>query len=301
MVKKKGEDGSVQQEAYKKQKNLTGLQFLTELPNFVLVLISAVVSQSLIVWLDFIDTFGNVLSEGLVILQSRRLSRDLRYEFNYGVGKLEAMTVLFTGAIELSGLACISVVSVMQLIEPEKPSDFLIFVVVLKVVNVLFDLWFLRGQAKIRKANPSTIAESEYVGNAGALAFDAGALLALLAVWLLRGHRVSWYVSPALSLLIAIIMAVFCIRHVRHAMGELEDKTLPEEDQVKILKILNRHHDEYSSFDSIRSRYNGTTVTVDLVLTFEDSTTYQQIEKFRNDVQQELAEEIPNCCVSVIV
>ena len=288
----------MQQEAYKKQEKITGLQFLTELPNFVLVLASAVASHSLIVWLDFVDTLGNLLSEGIVTVQSRRMSRDLRYEYNYGVGKIEALTALFTGAIELGGLLCIAAVSVMQLITPESPSELLIYVVALKVVNVLFDLWFLRGQAKIRAANPSTIAESEYTGNIGALAFDAGALL---AVWLLRGHRAAWYVSPALSLVIALVMTVFCVKHIRRAMTELADRTLPEEAQLKILKVLNRHNGQYRSFDSVRSRYTGTTVTVDLAVTFDEGATYRQIEDFRDAVQRELAEEIPNCRVSVIV
>ena len=87
-----GRRDTVQQEAYKKQESITGLQFLTELPNFVLVLASAVASHSLIVWLDFVDTLGNLLSEAIVAAQSRRMSRDLRYEYNYGVGKIEALT-----------------------------------------------------------------------------------------------------------------------------------------------------------------------------------------------------------------
>ena len=291
----------MQQEAYKRQQRITGLQLLSELPNFVLVLLSAIVSHSLIVWLDFVDTLGNLLSEVIVTVQSRRMSRDLRYEYNYGVGKVEALTAFFTGAIELSGLLCIAVVSVMQIVSPESPSDLLIYVVALKVVNVLFDLWFLRGQAKIRAVNPSAIAETEYLGNIGALAFDGGALLALLAVWLLREHHVSWYVSPVLSLVIALVMMVFCVKQIHHAMMELADKTLPEEEQLKILKVLNRHNGEYRRFDSIRSRYTGTTVTVDLAVTFDEETTNRQKEAFRDAVQRELVEEIPNCCVSVIV
>lgn len=291
----------MQQEAYKKQQKITGLQLLSELPNFVLVLLSAIVSRSLIVWLDFVDTLGNLLSEAIVTVQSRRMSRDLRYEYNYGVGKVEALTAFFTCAIELGGLLCIAVVSVMQIVSPERPSDLLIYVVALKVVNVLFDFWFMRGQAKIRAVNPSAIAESEYMGNIGALAFDGSALLTLLAVWLLRGHHISWYVSPVLSLVIALVMMVFCVKQIRHAMMELEDKTLPEEEQLKILKVLNRHNGEYRSFDSIRSRYTGTSVTVDLAVTFDEGATYRQIEAFRDAVQRELAEEIPNCRVSVIV
>lgn len=42
-------------------------------------------------------------------------------------------------------------------------------------------------------------------------------------------------------------------------------------------------------------------MTVDLAVAFDEGTTYRQIEDFRDAVQRELAEEIPNCRVSVIV
>ena len=56
-----------QQSVYKKQQKLTGVQFLMELPNFAAICISAILSHSMLVWLDFIDSLGNVMSELLVI------------------------------------------------------------------------------------------------------------------------------------------------------------------------------------------------------------------------------------------
>lgn len=291
----------MQQNVYKEQEKISVMAFLAELPNFVLVLLSAIASQSLIVWLDFIDSMGNVLSEGIVVVQSHRMRRDLRYEYNYGVGKIEAMTAFFTAAIELGGLLCIFVVSAIQLAAPEKPSDLLIYVVALKVVNVAVDSWFVYGQAKIQKNHPSVMTESELTECWGALAFDAGAMVALLVVWLLRESWISWYVSPVISLVTALVMIIFCFKHIRRAVEELMDRTLPEEQQMKILKVLNRHNEEYSSFGSIRSRCTGAVVTIDLAVQFEENTTYRQIEAFRNALQQELEAEIPNCHVSVVV
>ena len=89
-----------QQSVYKKQQKLTGVQFLMELPNFAAICISAILSHSLLVWLDFIDSLGNVMSELLVIILSRKMCRDLRYEYNYGVGKIEAMTTLLCDSIQ---------------------------------------------------------------------------------------------------------------------------------------------------------------------------------------------------------
>ena len=131
--------------AYKNQEKLSSFSFLSEVPNFIAVTISALLSQSLLTWLDFVDSFGNMVSDGLVVIQSRKMSRDLRYEYNYGVGKLEAMTAFSCQSIGLGGLLCIILISMMQLVHPEKPSDLLIYVVALKVVNVAVDIVFWQG------------------------------------------------------------------------------------------------------------------------------------------------------------
>ena len=69
-----------QNKSYQNQQKVSFLSFLTELPNFVAVTVSAILSGSLIVWMDFVDSLGNVLNTGLVAFLSHRLRRNLKYE-----------------------------------------------------------------------------------------------------------------------------------------------------------------------------------------------------------------------------
>lgn len=265
------------------------------------VTISAIASQSLIVWLDFIDSLGDVMSNCLVVILSRKISRDLRYEYNYGVGKIEAMTALLCESIKMCGLLLVMGFSVAQLFSPDKPSDLLLYVVFLKVLNVIIDVAFLREQAKIKKESSTHITESEYIAQASALLFDVAALVSLLCVWLMRNNVVSWYISPILSMIIAVFMFIICVKHVRHAISDLLDKTLPEKEQMKILKVLTKHDAEYSSFESIKTRYNGMDVQIDLFVSFFPNTSFEEISCFQRSVQEELSEEIENCHVAVVI
>ena len=77
---------------YKKQQNLSFVQFLSETPSFVAVLVSAILSRTILVFVDLLDSFGNLFRTAMVTVLSRKLSKDLRYEYNYGVGKIEAIT-----------------------------------------------------------------------------------------------------------------------------------------------------------------------------------------------------------------
>lgn len=290
-----------QQEVYNKQKKLSLAVMIYDMPNMIAVTISAFVSNSLIVWLDFIDSLSGIISDLIVVLLSRKMSRDLRYEYNYGVGKIEAMTALMSEGLEVFGLLIVLGFSVYQLFFPEKPSELLIFVVVLKVLNVCVDAVFLKKQCDINKLGDTHVTQSEVLSEIASLLFDAAALVSLLFVWLLRGNIVSWYISPIFSLVIASVLIVMCIKHIRHAVFELADKTLPEEEQLKILKVLAKHDKEYSSFGSIKSRFNGTSVTIDISVSFAPETTFEEILKFRNEIQQELSAEIESCSVDVVI
>ena len=117
----------------------------------------------------------------------------------------------------------------------------------------------------------------------------------------MRNNVVSWYISPVLSILIAVYMFIICVKHVRQAISELSDKTLPEKEQMKILKVLARHDNEYSSFGSIKSRYNGAEVIIDISMSFSQSTTYSEIAALQKDMQEELSGEIENCHISIVI
>ena len=257
-----------QQSVYKKQEKMTFLALLMELPNLVAVTASVIISQSLLLWLDFVDSLGNVLSCSLVAILSHRMAKDLRYTYNYGIGKVEAMTALFSEGMELCGLLIVGAASVYRLVVPKKPSDFLIWVVALKLINVLVDAALLKGQASITKSNTTYVTREEYLAKLSAFLFDAGELISVLGVWLVREYKISWYISPILSLGITVYMFLSCLKHLRRAVSALLDETLPEKEQMTILKALSRHHAEYDSFGTIKSRNIGTAVIIDISVSF---------------------------------
>lgn len=290
-----------QQSVYKKQEKMTFLALLMELPNLVAVAASAFISRSLLVWLDFVDSLGNVLGCSLVTALAHRMTKNLRYAYNYGIGKVEAMTALFSEVIELCGLLIVGVVSVHRLAVPRRPSDFLIWVVALKVINVLVDAALLKGQASITKKSNTYVTREEYIAKLSAFLFDAGELISVLWLWLMREHRISWYVSPILSLGVTVYMLWTCLNHSRKAVSALLDETLPEKDQMSILKALSRHEAEYESFETVKSRNIGDTVVIDIFVSFSPETTFGEIEALQKKLQAELEEAIQNCRVAIVI
>ena len=286
---------------YKQQQNLSIAQILAEVPSFVAVLVSAILSRNLLVFIDLFDSFMYLISLSLVVVLSKKLTKDLRYEYNYGVGKVEAISSLLCDGIAFVGLLFALGLSVHEIIFPEKLSDLVIAVVGLKVINVSFDIAFFVKQRKITKIHNSAISKANYAEALSALLFDSVALVSLFAMWLLRDNPIGVYISPVVSIFVAIYLMFGYVKRTRQSLIELTDKTLPEEEQMKILNILTRHYDSYSQFHSINSHKSGDTTRIDIHLSFEKNTTFEEILALKTKMQEEFDSQFGNCIVNIVV
>ena len=286
---------------YKEQQNLSIAQLLAEAPNFVAVVVSAILSRNLLVYIDLLDSSMYLISLGLIIFLSRKLTKDLRYEYNYGVGKIEAIASLLCDGMGFFGLLITLGFSVQAIIIPEQPSDLVIAVVGLKIINVGFDTAFFVKQRKITKIHNSAISKSNYAEALSALLFDSVALVSLFAMWLLRATPIGGYIAPVVSIFVAIYLMVGYVKRIRQALTELTDKTLPEEDQMKILNILTRHYDSYSQFYSINSHKSGDVTRIDIHLSFEWDTKVEDVINLQKQMQDELEDQFGNCIVKIVM
>ncbi len=289
------------QSGYKKQQRLSFLQFLVSVQDFIAVLVLAILSSSLIVFVELLDSFGELLRTTMVMLLSKRLSKDLRFEYNYGVGKIEAIATLFCDGIVFLGLLLTVFFSFYAIIYPSKPSDLLIAVVGVKILNVACDAFFFIKQRKIMKMHYSPIAESNHAAAIAALLFDSVTLVSMFTIWLLRNNVIGGYISPATSIFIALCLMYECIQRTKLALEELTDKTLPEEQQMKILNIMTRFYNSYDQVYDIKSRKSGEAVQVDLHLSFEKDTRFAEIISLKEQMQEEFDRQIGNCTVSILV
>lgn len=289
----------VRQSDYKKQRNLSLFQFLAEVPNFVITLLSALFSGTLLIYADLMDSLSYVSRHVMVLLLSKKLSKDLRFEYNYGVGKIEAFSSLLCDGIVLFGMFLTFCFSIYSLSAPSKPSDILIVVAGMKLMDVFWSFAFFNEQRKILKAQHTSIAETNYAAALGDLLFDSVSFVSLLAMWLLRDNPIGGYISPVVTIFVAVYLAVGCIKRIRSVLNELTDKTLPEEQQMKLLSILARHFDRYTQFHAIDSRKGGNLTRVDISLSFDNDTRVKEVVDLQKQMQDELSQQIGDCIVKI--
>jgi divalent metal cation (Fe/Co/Zn/Cd) transporter len=120
-------------------------------------------------------------------------------------------------------------------------------------------------------------------------------------MWLLRDNPIGGYICPVISIFLSIYLMLGCIKRIKQALNELTDKTLPEEQQMKILPILTRYYNSYSQFHSIKSHKSGDFIRIDLHLSFEKNTSIEFVVNLKKQLQKEFNSQFGNCIVNIIV
>ena len=170
---------------------------------------------------------------------------------------------------------------------------------ILKLYDIIWSLAFFSKQRKIYKMNPSALSKSNYAAASGDLLFDSFACFSLFVMWVLRKTPVVGYISPAISILVAVYLTIGCIKRIKASLNELTDKTLPEEQQMQILKVLTRYFDSYTQVYSIDSRRVGEITRVDINLSFDDDTKVREVIKLQNQMKEDLNSQFGNCIVKI--
>lgn len=289
------------EKTYKKQAALSGFHFITEVINLVMVIFTLVKSRSLIIWLDLINSLGNTLRVGLMCLFSRKMMKSRKQTSHYDTEKAEAMVAFLCNCLVFIGLIVTLILSLIKFRHPTDPGMSLLWAIVFKFFCTLFDLPILIVQYRIKKKCNNQVTKSGFIGALTAFLFDAVAFLSVCIVFFTREMPGSEYVSPALSLLIAVVLMVFCVREIVKSIHTLTNKALSEEEQKRIISIISEGYDDYKYFDNVRIHYNEAAIRVDVTISIDEELFYSDIKKIRREVQQRLDDNIDDCVVTMLI
>lgn len=286
---------------YKAQQRQQWMVLIGEMPNFICLVIAMAATASLTVGLDLIDSFALILHDAFILGLTYKLQNNMKYEFNYGVGKIDALASLCCDSVLIMSVLISFVFSIQQLIRPEQPSGRLIAVVLLKVINVSVDTFMYRKQQKIFNIERNRIIESEMAIQRKELFFDSAILIGLLGSYICRDFKPGWYISPVLCIFLEIYLIVQACGHIRGSINELMDRTVDEDAQILILQALTSCRGSYRKFNEVRSRISGGTVYIDLLLSFRDNTSYAEMKNLSNTVFAQLKDKYPKSIVNVVI
>jgi len=288
-------------EAFKSQQKVAFLSLLSELPNVIAQLVFMILSGSLMIALDAVDSLCNFIQAGLSFLLSKKLQGDDSFKYDYGMGKIEAFGSFISAAFLYVGVTAVFAASVYSIIFPSAPQGMLFLAIFLKIINVAVDVFLLRKQIKTVKGVSGSFIASNTVLLKKNLIFDSVALFVIAISFLLRNIPAISYFEPVACIVCAVIIAAQNSKIISGAASDLLDKTLDEETQLKILKCVSKIWKDIAEFNGVRTRRSGHIIYIDLMVSFEGGSSYSEIRGAYETFDTAVKEILPDSVSAIVI
>jgi len=96
-------------------------------------------------------------------------------------------------------------------------------------------------------------------------------------------------------------ISVWRIKDFKLRISDLTDKTLNEEQQLLVIKILNKYDAQYNMFYSVKSHKIDEKTFIDFYIDFAPETSFSEIKTLEESLQKEMISVIDNCNVSIVI
>jgi len=265
-------------------------------------IVAAVLARSLTVWADLLRCAIETLAVFLAWVTIRRVDRaeaePQRYE--YGLGKLESLSTVGIAGIFVVAAAYIVIDAWGALQAPERlvwRQIGLAFGLNLVAVVVDGRLWW--RHRTLAAVEPSPVLEAETRLYAIKLASDL-----LVGIVLALGASLPWawvsYLDPLSSLAIAAVMVHSAYGIVSESVGDLLDVALDESLQLRVVRALVHHFDDYRELHGVRSRRAGSAVFVEVFLEFDPDARMADVQSVIDRMRDGMMREIPGSFVTIV-
>lgn len=255
------------------------------------------VSDSTVVLADFFKTTLEFVAVFLAWQALKRVAKG-GHQFEYGLDKLENLSGLVVGLLMITCLVIISAGAVLDIVHPEPVHGIGMYISL--AAQVFFGVvnWRVYRQA-CAQAKASPLARSQarlfftrFLGNS----FIFVALTCSLS---LRGQPWALYIDPVASLMIAASILLAALGVFRASVFDLLDRSLEEENQIRILRALAKHYDEYRHLHGIRTRRAGGRTFIEIFLEFDADSLVGEVQNSVAALQASLEDEVPGSLVTV--
>ncbi len=291
----KSEAGAVPQKPgdYREKERLIRLGTLSGLVTFSLKLAAAVLSNSLIIFTDLLRSVSEFLAFFFAWLTMRRIAGGKVAGYEFGYGKLESASSLLMAGVLVSFLVIALVGAVERFQHPvETHRVELGFFVALAATGWNAVMW-RRGVHRVRRDPSPIIVSHAHVFRNKTLA-NGTVVAGLTLSEALEGFPGALYIDPATALVLCGFLALSIYSIVSQNAADLLDRTLDESLQLRILRTLSAHFDEYVAFHGMRSRRSARTVYIELFLEFEGTRTMADVQAAIDRITADLERDIPD-------
>ena len=266
------------------------------------VVVVAWLANSMVLFSEAFGSLSCLAMNGISFMILRRIARGQTGQFEYGAEKMEVVGSVVSSVLMLGSSAIMGWITIERFAHPTPVEPVFGGVgLAFQAFCLLLNIWLWRRNRRIAAETSGPIMEATWRSNRADVFEDIGIIASLGLTLARRPYGWSIYIDPACALVALIYPTGEIVNLLRRSLGDLMDKTLEEELQIKILRHLGRHFDQYEDFLRIKSRRAGRRIFIDLYLGFDGDRRIRDVTDLIDRLRQGLAEDIPGAEVNVIV
>lgn len=260
---------------------------------FLLKLIAFLVTGSVGLLSDALETTVNIVATTVAIIALRAAMRPADDRHHYGHGKAEYLSALFEGSAIFVASALILYTAIDRLINPQ-PVEALGIGVALTmlatVMNVVMAFFLIRAGRRHR----SILLEADGKHLLTDVWTSVGVIVGVILVGVTKWEPL----DPLVAIAVAINILIAGWGIINESMQGLLDAELPEDDNKAIRGVLERHAGEVVAFHGIQTRASGRQRFLSLHVLVPGDWSVQQGHDYVCDLEDDLRASLDNLSVS---
>ncbi|MFG1360347.1 cation diffusion facilitator family transporter [Xanthobacter pseudotagetidis] len=242
---------------------------------FSLYVVAASFTNSAAIFTDLLATSFDLTALTTCWLVLRLASRANPGRYAYGLGKLENLAEMMIAVLQ-SALVIIASSRAVALVLHPQPVEGAGPGLAVAALAVIGNAYFNRKALRLARETKSPVLEAQarvhLVSTIGSLSVFIGTLIASTF------HTISWiaYLDPLASFIVISFMVYNIWAMLSNSVGSLLDQAIGEAGQLRILRVLTKHFNDFDELGDIRTRQLGGKMMVELHLGFENDWSVEQ-------------------------
>ena len=259
-----------------------------------LKLILGLISGSIAVLSDGLDSANDLLSAGAAFLSIQIAARPSDEEHPYGHGKAEGLSASVSAGVVGLGGGIVLWQAARRLIEGSPQINVglgLIAVVAAVVVNASL-AYIMR---RVARRNGSLALASEATHLRTNVVQAATVILGLTLV----GLTDQTVFDPLVAIGLALYMWWTAYTIIRGALGEIMDVSLPEREHQLIRECIIDHADRVRGFHHLRTRRSGPNRYLEVHLIVDPECTVRQAHELTDALEAQIRQRLPGTIATI--
>jgi Predicted Co/Zn/Cd cation transporters len=257
-------------------------------------------SHSLLFLIQVVSNIGSTVVLGMYAVVLKRQADNKSYEYEYGLGKFEALGTFAGFIIQDVNLIILAVLSVMDFIHADIEVSFGVLEFAYPIAVVIYDVAIIIT-LKRKSSSNNGIIKSQIVDcmNEGLQLMVSLVIMMLICLF----PNVTGIYKFQYIICLAIIGYTFylSVDPIKRSAYSLLDKCTDETVSRKILSALTANYELYECFETYHTRVSARTTFIDIFIGYEDDLTMKEILQRNNKISEDIKELIPDTIVNCIL